>query len=258
MSLLRILCLHGYTQNSISFTKKTAAFRRSVKDVADLVYVTAPHVVPIPTLSTPEEREEDELENLGPEATPYGWWTGQTHYKGFEESLDQLRQVLEKQGPFDGILGFSQGATMASLLQLLLERPHLSNVMSGCKHPPFKFSILVSGFEPKDEEKLAWYNGKYMVLKEQSRDSDDVNMDSDDDNKENVEPPHVKGVQGASMHIIGNTDVIITPERSEALLKYYTHKKPVIIYHDGGHYMPSQAANRHAYKAFVQSFQQSS
>ncbi|KAG0048405.1 Ovarian cancer-associated protein 2 [Gryganskiella cystojenkinii] len=230
MTLLRILCLHGYTQNAISFTKKTAAFRRSVKDVADLVYVTAPHVVPIPTLSTPEEREDDELESLEPEALPYGWWTGQTHYKGFEESLTQLRDVLEKQGPFDGIMGFSQGASMASLLQLLLERPYLSNVMSGCHHAPFKFSILVSGFEPKDEEKLAWYKGKYPLLKEQNTASkdQDAQMDGDDDDDENKE---------------------------NALLKHYTHKKPVMIYHDGGHYMPAQAANRHAYKAFVQSFQ---
>lgn len=114
-------------------------------------------------------------------------------------------------------MGFSQGATMASMLQLLLERPHLSNSMSGCSHPPFKFSILVSGFEPKDEEKLAWYNGKYMVLKEQGRNGDDVNMGSDDDdNKENVEPPHVKGVQGASMHIIGRTDVIIIPGKESS------------------------------------------
>ncbi|KAF8927567.1 serine hydrolase FSH [Dissophora ornata] len=255
---LRILCLHGYTQNSISFTKKTAVFRKALKDIADLVYVTAPHIVPIPTLSTPEEREDDQLENLEPEAVPYGWWTSspeRPQYKGFDQSLAGLREVLEKQGPFDGVMGFSQGASMASILQLLLERPHLSPTMTGCKHDPFKFAIIVSGFEPRDSEKLAWYTNKYPVL--QSRKPEDIN-DSDvtpnEEDKENVEPKYIHGVQGASMHVIGRGDVIIEPERSEELLKHYQYKTPVTLYHDGGHYLPSNAASRQAYKSFVQSF----
>lgn len=35
--------------------------------------------------------------------------------QGLEESLAFLRQVWDEQGPFDGLLGFSQGATMASI-----------------------------------------------------------------------------------------------------------------------------------------------
>ncbi|KAF8940051.1 hypothetical protein BGZ47_007897 [Haplosporangium gracile] len=257
MPPLRILCLHGYTQNALSFTKKTVVFRKCLKDIADLVYVTAPHIVPIPTLSTPEEREDDklELENLEPEAVPYGWWTSspeKPHYKGFDESLKGLREVLEKQGPFDGVMGFSQGASMASLLQLLLERPHLSPVMAGLKHDPFKFAIIVSGFEPRDAEKMAWYTNKYDVL-QQKKDSDESQKD-DDDNKENQDPKTLFGVQGASLHVIGRNDVIIEPERSESLLKHYQNETPQTLYHDGGHYLPSNAASRQVYKSFVQSF----
>jgi hypothetical protein len=32
---LRILCLHGYTQNATMFRKKTAVARKSVDDLAD-------------------------------------------------------------------------------------------------------------------------------------------------------------------------------------------------------------------------------
>ncbi|KAF9094576.1 Ovarian cancer-associated protein 2 [Mortierella sp. GBA35] len=250
---LRILCLHGYTQNALSFAKKTVVFRKCLKDIADLVYVTAPHIVPIPTLGTPEEREDDKLENLEPEAVPYGWWTSspeKPHYKGFDESLTGLREVLEKQGPFDGVMGFSQGASMASLLQLLLERPHLSPVMAGCKHDPFKFAIIVSGFEPRDAEKMAWYTNKHDVLEQKSEPQKD-----DNENKENQEPKKtLYGVQGASLHVIGRNDVIIEPERSEGLLKHYQCKAPQTLYHDGGHYLPSNAASRQVYKSFVQSF----
>lgn len=43
-------------------------------------------------------------------------------------------------------------------------------------------------------------------------------------------------------------------ERSEGLLKHYLFKTPTVLYHDGGHYLPSNAASRQAYKAFVQGF----
>ncbi|KAF9351644.1 Ovarian cancer-associated protein 2 [Mortierella sp. NVP85] len=223
---LRILCLHGYTQNALSFTKKTAVFRKALKDIADLVYVTAPHIVPIPTLGTPEEREDDQLDNLAPEAIPYGWWTSSPdtpQYKGFEESLAGLCEVLEKQGPFDGVMGFSQGAAMASMLQLLLERPHLSSVMEGCKHSPFKFAIVVSGFEPRDLEKLAWYTSQYPVL-EANTDGTTDNSNVKNDGKvqedmDGINSAYLHGVQGASMHVIGRNDVIIEPGTFDPLLK---------------------------------------
>ncbi|KAG0031947.1 hypothetical protein BGZ81_000213 [Podila clonocystis] len=250
---LRILCLHGYTQNALSFTKKTAVFRKCLKDIADLVYITAPHIVPIPTLTTIEERQDDSLENLEPEAVPYGWWTSSPEkptYKGFDESLIQLREVLEKQGPFDGVMGFSQGASMASLLQVLLERPHLSEIMKDCTHQPFKFAIIVSGFEPRDVEIMKWYTNQYPILKAKEVTSTDKGeRDGEEEKQESL-----YGVQGASMHVIGRNDVIIEPERSEGLLKHYKFKTPTVLYHDGGHYLPSNAASRQAYKTFVQSF----
>jgi hypothetical protein len=56
-----------------------------------------------------------------------GWWfSRQDAYfmaqdktdccKGYEESLEVIKKAFEEQGPFDGVLGFSQGASMVSLL----------------------------------------------------------------------------------------------------------------------------------------------
>src|SRR5579862_1531553 len=57
------------------------------------------------------------------------------------------------QGPFIGILGFSQGATMAATLTSLLEKNNKSNnqIPTNQKwpkinHPPVNFFIAVSGF----------------------------------------------------------------------------------------------------------------
>ena len=62
-----------------------------------------------------------------------GWWfsnpnnsfraTEQTDFlKGFEESVEVVKTALRTQGPFDGILAFSQGAAFVTLLQFLMEQ----------------------------------------------------------------------------------------------------------------------------------------
>ena len=39
-----------------------------------------------------------------------------TACRGLEEALGTVAQALNKLGPFDGILGFSQGAALAALV----------------------------------------------------------------------------------------------------------------------------------------------
>ncbi|KAG0232018.1 hypothetical protein BGW42_008529 [Actinomortierella wolfii] len=242
---LRILCLHGYTQVAIG----------------EKVYITAPHVVPIPTPSSIEEREQQQQEDddVNREPESFGWWTRGPNnaYVGFDESLSLIAKTLDDQGPFDGILGFSQGAAMASIVQLLLERPQLDPIMSQCRHGPLKFSILVSGFLPTDPAKFEWFTSKYSRSenrlavaeapdKEQTNAAEQLTTDSKD----------CRGVAGASLHVIGRGDVIIEPERSEALVHEYTQRAPTVLYHDGGHFVPSNAASRNTYRAFVEPYVQ--
>ena len=81
---------------------------------------------------------------------PRGWWNAaevaerpavSKTYVGLEESLALARQTLQEHGPFDGLLGFSQGATLGALLCLAPSSPPL---------PPLRFAVLVSGFMPRD------------------------------------------------------------------------------------------------------------
>lgn len=60
---------------------------------------------------------------------------------GFDESLDAVRHEFETNGPFDGILGFSQGAAMTALICGLKQRSDFS--------PEFKFAILSAGFKSR-------------------------------------------------------------------------------------------------------------
>lgn len=46
-TLLKVLCIHGYSQSATSFRGKTAALRSKLKQVASFEYVQAPHVLSI-------------------------------------------------------------------------------------------------------------------------------------------------------------------------------------------------------------------
>ena len=78
--------------------------------------------------------------------------------EGWEASEISLRDFLKRHGPFDGVLGFSQGSAVAATLcaqqqlqQQLQKERHLSDTSGGCVGPTltdrgFRFAILSSGF----------------------------------------------------------------------------------------------------------------
>ncbi|RMZ80676.1 hypothetical protein DV738_g2744, partial [Chaetothyriales sp. CBS 135597] len=58
-------------------------------------------------------------------------------------AIDDLGTYVEKAGPFDGVLGFSQGAVLAAML--LIRNRHA---------PPFKFAVFVCAGTPFSEDLL--------------------------------------------------------------------------------------------------------
>ena len=136
---LRVLCVHGYRQNDQIFREKTGAFRKLAKGIVDFVFVAAPHVVPEPDNLAKDARMQER-----------GWWFSRADQSynatdttdiclGYEESLDTLEAYFEREGPFDGMFSFSQGASLVSLLAAGKLKDPFSKVK-------FRFAILVSGF----------------------------------------------------------------------------------------------------------------
>jgi predicted esterase len=105
------------------------------------------------------------------------------------------------QGPFDGIFGFSQGAAMASLLCAMLENRNAipGLIPSDFAHNPFQFSIICAGF-------VSRATAHRPLL-------------------ENI-------IQTPSLHIIGELDTLVAPERMTALADRF--HKPEIFRHTGG------------------------
>ncbi|KAJ1830456.1 hypothetical protein LPJ63_004916 [Coemansia sp. RSA 2711] len=152
---LRILCLHGYEQDSSIFRTKLRQHIAGLADVAEFVFVDAPNVL--------QPYDIDGMDNLKRAAavrsgesldrTIRGWYwlksAAPEQVCGLETSVEFLASVLRDNGPFDGVLGFSQGkcGLMAAVLCAMLENRD-SALDSG--HPELKFAIIASGYKLDD------------------------------------------------------------------------------------------------------------
>ncbi|XP_020024709.2 esterase OVCA2 [Castor canadensis] len=148
---LRVLCLAGFRQSERGFREKTGALRKALRGRAELVCLSGPHLLPD---AAGLYGAGPDSGPLPPEEQPRGWWFSEQQAdvfsaleepavcRGLEEALRTVAQALDKQGPFDGLLGFSQGAALAALVCALGQA-------GDPRFPLPRFIILVSGFCPR-------------------------------------------------------------------------------------------------------------
>ena len=120
---MRFLCLHGYGQSAETFRHRTGSLRKAMKR-CEFTFVNAPHKANAEFLLNATQSGQTEAdgaktvgEGMGAGPEPLGWWNSgedgarpsqSKTYVGFDQSLDCVRKAIEEEGPFDGILGFSQ------------------------------------------------------------------------------------------------------------------------------------------------------
>ncbi|XP_006741460.2 esterase OVCA2 [Leptonychotes weddellii] len=189
---LRVLALAGFRQSERGFREKTGALRKALRGRAELVCLSGPHLVA--DAAGPEGAGPDSEPCLQ-EEQPRGWWFSEqeadvfnalsqpTVCRGLEEALGTVAQALKTLGPFDGLLGFSQGAALAALVCALGQA-------GDPRFPLPRFIILVSGFCPRG-----------LGLKE----------------------PIVQGpLLLPSLHVFGDTDCVIPSQESMQLASRFT------------------------------------
>lgn len=86
---------------------------------------------------------------------------------GYEESIKVVERAFEDYGPFDGIMGFSQGACFVGLLCDLQQRArkpvtivdftHKKNYYISVTNIKFNFAIMISGFISNSLPHLKYY-----------------------------------------------------------------------------------------------------
>ncbi|CAL1267176.1 unnamed protein product [Larinioides sclopetarius] len=212
--MIRQFC---FRQDAESFKDKSGGFRKSIKSIAELVFVNAP--IEIPTESCVISTEEGTTELRGGRS----WWfcdntkdfssrTSCAEVEGFKESVNIVAETFRSQGPFDGILGFSQGGALAALICALKEHQEFPY--------DFNFSVIIAGFRSIAKCHQYLYS---------------------------------KTVDIQSLHIMGENDSCISKDRSEELIPLF--KSSSVVYHDGGHFIPSKSSVKSEYLPFFKNMQ---
>ncbi|KAJ1810171.1 Ovarian cancer-associated protein 2, partial [Coemansia sp. RSA 2598] len=119
---------------------------------------------------------------------------------------------IKEEGPFDGIMGFSQGAGMAAIVAALAES-------GGGGWRPFRFAMFFAGFYPEQMAAFGDTVGKSRL-----------------------------GVP--SLHVVGECDAVVPRSRGVELATR-AFEDPEIRSHPGGHFVPCNAEWRRIYQEFL-------
>lgn len=261
---LRVLMLHGFTQSGTLFRAKTGALAKAItkafpSHTVSFSYPTGPlrlRPADVPGYSSSSVVDDSEA-GAGPgdddnyEIESYGWWrrpsTDPPTYKGIEDGLASVAAVLKEEGPFDGVIGFSQGASLAFAVASLLETnrresfdeylsqsaaaataaiagagvgagaepvpfPESFSAVNTGEHPPLRFAIVYSGFRLADPRWQALYDTKRPIMT-------------------------------PVLHVLGTLDALVTETMSRGLVEACVgdlEKEGKVVFHPGGHFVPSQ------------------
>ena len=248
---LKILMLHGFTQSGHLFEIKTKALKKALEKNfppapkpghlpnypggVELHYPTAP--IRLDYRDIPGYDVDGATTGDDPEA--YGWWRrkGDSEpytYEGMERGLATIAECLRNEGPFDGVLGFSQGGAAAGMVAALLEQGRReafekaqakggmrypdaftsdSGFIEEAVHPSLKFAVSYSGFGASTNDLYqAFYDPKITT---------------------------------PMLHFLGSVDTVVSEERSLRLVDACVDGRgkdghaPRLVYHPGGHFLPS-------------------
>lgn len=168
--------------------------------------------------------------------SPVDRWSSPDSYSGMQETFDLLRKVFVEHGPFDGVLGFSQGGVVLSVLTGMRAEMKKSSLFDKtCDNPiAFDFAIFCSTFAPPVQE--------YLEYPMKSNKCAPLN----------------------TLHVYGIADPLVNFEMSKRLAQIYEkqvsqnaeencHITTVShLEHQGGHYVPSNSASKAIYKQFFE------
>ncbi|KAJ5162153.1 hypothetical protein N7492_007545 [Penicillium capsulatum] len=236
---LKLLMLHGYTQSGTLFHAKSRALIKHLQKAFPLhevsaIYPTGPMRLKPSQIPGYEPSDSNESED---EIEAYGWWRRSNTanpplYQGLEDGLAAVAKVLSDEGPFDGVIGFSQGAALAGMVAGLLEPGRKEAFDQFTKeeaegaagipfpaafasrefqHPPLKFALCYSGFRAPGPRFRGFYENP--------------------------------SIQTPLLHVLGSLDAVVDEGRSRALIDACAgnpEKEGLVVWHPGGHFLPSQ------------------
>ncbi|QLQ79521.1 hypothetical protein HG537_0C01680 [Torulaspora globosa] len=209
----RILMLHGFVQSGKIFSAKTGGLRKSLKKLGyELYYPTGPITVDKNAIAKlygwQEQDLASEFDSSDCADQIYGWYLrdgpGLDDFKLEERVLDYLHDYIIENGPFEGIMGFSQGAGLAGYL--LTDFNQLLRLTEE-QQPKLKFFVSFSGFKFNADQFQESYGDKPIEIR--------------------------------SLHVQGELDSVVSEERSMKLYNCFDTATRQLIKHPGGHFVPN-------------------
>eukprot|EP01018_Ginkgo_biloba_P039077 Gb_39256 [translate_table: standard] len=135
MKKMRVLCLHGFRTSASFLHKQISKWDSSITEKLDMSFLDGPFPA----------GEKSDIEGIFPPY--YEWFQFNKDFTDYnpDKGLSFIVEYMEKNGPFDGLLGFSQGALLsAALVGFQMKGVMLKN------HPPIRFVICISGSKFND------------------------------------------------------------------------------------------------------------
>ena len=200
--------------------------------MVDFDIVTAPHKIRFDASLKQQKKSNDEVKqnyinkDVNVKESGYlpkarAWWISSddgTHYEGMVDSLKYIAQIMEANGPYDGILGFSQGGVLLSILCLMQKCPNYfaktfnlsKETIENCAR--FKFAWIVSGFMPRCDALKPLLN----EMKSSKAVIDNIPL----------------------LLVIGKNDKFVPNERTLDIINYFDEDNVSVIEHGGNHWIP--------------------
>jgi predicted esterase len=215
MTKPRILCLHGKAQTAESFSKKIGGARRKLERRFDLTFLDGP--IDLEHLEEEVSQSTPATSASGSEATPMfntgrAWFLreplehreGAYRYLKLKEAMEYISDYASKYGPFDGVMGFSQGGTVATAMATSGAIPVRAVLTAGAPHIEEVFASA----------------SEWAAASEEVNHSD-------------------IGLAIPKLHLAGTTDAIISVESTNELCRRGGNGE--LIEHDKGHMFPTKA-----------------
>lgn len=257
---VRLLLLHGWTQNAGVFRSKTHGFVRRLRAAppsgagAELVFATAPH----PVAKAPGVTERDNARAwlvydaaavVAASADADRLARFRREYTGWEATRGVIASLWARAGPFDGILGFSQGAVVLYRLARELQDAQDAQAararggdpatsvdgydaaaeaaLAPLLAAPPSFGVLVCGFAAPPRVVGGGLGAAYTAPGES--------------------PPAL--LRLPTLHVVAEGDTTVPPELQRELAARF--QGAAVVTTDRGHAMPQRAAELTAIVEFV-------
>lgn len=222
--LLKVLCLHSFRTSAdiVKLQLAMGGWDKHLQDSAEFIAINGI----FKATGEPPEDVKLAFPNMG----SFQWYdaernadTGKMEYRGIEESAKFVDEIVQREG-IDGLLGFSQGAT---LIGEMLKRSasfsgdDAANTPEGeeeaMRMKSLRFAVLISGMPSRADEKL----------REQMR--------SNNSNSNSI--GKTIGASIPTLHVVGQQDRAIPPALTKLMHKEFGGKA-VLVEHEKGHVIP--------------------